>query len=49
MSDRELRKSTRDTSERRKQSEEARELLKEIKKPCASYPEVIAELDTQID
>ena len=49
MSDRELRKSTRDASERRKQREEARELLKEIKKRRASYPEVIAELDAQID
>ena len=49
MSDRELRKSTRDASERRKQREETRELLKEIKKRRASYPEVIAELDAQID
>ena len=44
-----MRKSKRDASERRKQREEARELLKEIKKRRASYPEVIAELDAQID
>ena len=49
MSDRELRKSTRDASERRKQREEARQLLKDIKERRASYPEVIAELDAQIE
>ena len=49
MSDRELRKSTRDASERRKQREEARQLLKVIKERRASYPEVIAELDAQIE
>ena len=49
MSDRELRKSTRDASERRTQREEARQLLKDIKERRASYPEVIAELDAQID
>ena len=41
MTDRNLRKSTLDASERRKQREEARQLLKDIKKCRAAYSDVI--------
>ena len=41
MTDRNLRKSTLDASERRKQREEARQLLKDIKKRRAAYSDVI--------
>ena len=48
MSDRELRKSTRNASERVKQRQEARELLKEIKKRRSTYSEVIIETENQV-
>ena len=48
MTDRNLRKSTLDASERRKQREEARQLLKDIKKRCAAYSGVIEETVAQL-
>ena len=48
MSDRELRKSTIDTSERWQQSQEAKKLSNKIKERRAAHHEVIAEFDAQI-
>ena len=48
MSDRELRKSTRDASERLKQRQETKELLKEIKKRRTAYFEAITETEKQV-
>ena len=48
MSDRELRKSTRDASERLKQRQEAKQLLKEIKIRRSAYSEAITEAENQI-
>ena len=48
MTDRKLRKSTLDASERRKQREEARQLLKDIKKRRAAYSGVIEETVAQL-
>ena len=49
MSDRKLRKSTLNASERVKQREETRNLLKEIKRRRAVYSGAIDEIETQID
>ena len=48
MSDRELRKSTRDASERLKQRQEAKQLLTEIKTRRTAYSEAITEAENQI-
>ena len=48
MSDRELRKTTRDASERLKQRQEAKQLLKEIKIRRTAYSEAITEAENQI-
>ena len=48
MSDRELRKSTRDASERLKQRQEAKQLLKEINIRRTAYSEAITEAENQI-
>ena len=48
MSDREVRKSTIDASERWQQSKEAKKLSNKIKERCAAHHEVIAEFDAQI-
>ena len=48
MSDREVRKSTIDASERWQQSKEAKKLSNKIKEPRAAHHEVIAEFDAQI-
>ena len=48
MTDRNLRKTTLDASERRKQREEARHLLKAIKKCRAAYSDVIEETVAQL-
>ena len=49
MSNREIRKSTRDTSEKRQRREEAKRKLKEINYLSAAYHEVIGELDKKMD
>ena len=48
MPDRNLRKSTLDASESRKQRDEARQLLKDIKKRRAAYSDVIEETVAQL-
>ena len=48
MSDRELRKSTIDTSERWQQSQEAKKLSNKIKERRAAHHDVVAEFDAQI-
>ena len=48
MSDRQLRKSTLNASERLKQRQETKKLLKDIKKQRAAYSEAITESEQEI-